>query len=247
MPSHTPLLFLLLSMLSRSGALSFAIHSPASHAVRHAAVRLLDEQKADEKPNESLPPPPPASYDLKQVSDKQRAGGGAGFNVGLVDPIASATGFVSRRFGLAGGLAIVALLAATEGREIVGALLDKGPVQGDGKLVTTQSGLQYADLLIGSGDVPIPGAIIGLDAVVSIGGKVLYDTKTDKRLAFKYGQRPFQSVICEGVEEGLKGMRPGGKRKLLVPKALAPKGVDLPDGVTLEYEIELLEVLPNYF
>jgi len=113
--------------------------------------------------------------------------------------------------------------------------------------VTTQSGLQYADLLIGSGDVPIPGAIIGLDAVVSIGGKVLYDTKTDKRLAFKYGQRPFQSVICEGVEEGLKGMRPGGKRKLLVPKALAPKGVDLPDGVTLEYEIELLEVLPNYF
>ena len=44
-----------------------------------------------------------------------------------------------------------------------------------------------------------------------------------------------------------QGMRPGGKRKLLVPKALAPKGVDLPDGVTLEYEIELLEVLPNYF
>ena len=33
----------------------------------------------------------------------------------------------------------------------------------------------------------------------------------------------------------------------LVPKALAPKGVDVPDGVKLQYEIELLEVLPGYF
>jgi FKBP-type peptidyl-prolyl cis-trans isomerase len=42
-------------------------------------------------------------------------------------------------------------------------------------------------------------------------------------------------------------MRPGGKRTLLVPKALAPKGVALPDGVPLEYQIELLEVLQGYF
>jgi len=42
-------------------------------------------------------------------------------------------------------------------------------------------------------------------------------------------------------------MRPGGKRTLLVPKDLAPKGVALPDGVLLQYEIELLEVLPGYF
>ena len=44
-----------------------------------------------------------------------------------------------------------------------------------------------------------------------------------------------------------QGMRPGGKRTLLVPKELAPKGVSLPDGVMLQYEIELLEVLPGYF
>ena len=57
----------------------------------------------------------------------------------------------------------------------------------------------------------------------------------------------FQNVVCEGVEEGLKGMRAGAKRVLLVPAALAPKGVDVPDGVKLKYEIELLEVLPGYF
>jgi hypothetical protein len=38
---------------------------------------------------------------------------------------------------------------------------------------------------------------------------VLYDTKADKKLAFKMGQRPFQSVVCEGVEEGLKVYRGG--------------------------------------
>eukprot|EP00962_Isochrysis_galbana_P044533 scaffold17314_cov94-Isochrysis_galbana.AAC.1 len=228
----------------------------AAHAVSmrpSRAGRLTLEEKDSAPP---APPgvPPRSSYNLKQVADKQGAGGGAGFNVGLVDPIASATGFVSRRFGLAGGLAVVGLLAATEGREIVAALLDKGPAPGDGKLVTTPSGLQYVELLIGSGDTPLPGTIVGVDTVrvhpsgippsppqrysirrvgansvdahsfgllgpvlichprysppppqvVSIGGKVLYDTKADKKLAFKMGQRPFQSVVCEGVEEGLK-------------------------------------------
>ena len=42
-------------------------------------------------------------------------------------------------------------------------------------------------------------------------------------------------------------MRPGAKRKLYVPAALAPAGVQVPEGVKLEYEIELLEVLPGYF
>ena len=68
-----------------------------------------------------------------------------------------------------------------------------------------------------------------------------------KPVAFKYGQRPFQNVICEGVEEGLRGMRPGAKRKLLVPANLAMKGVNVPEGAKLSYQIELLEVLPGYF
>jgi hypothetical protein len=144
--------------------LAGGVHSPAcAVSLRPSrAGRLTLEEKESAPPPA---PPPPSAYNLKQVSDKQGAGGGAGFNVGLVDPIASATGFVSRRFGLAGGLALVGLLAATEGREIVAALLDKGPAPGDGKLVTTPSGLQYIELLIGSGDTPLPGTIVGVDTV----------------------------------------------------------------------------------
>ena len=66
-------------------------------------------------------------------------------------------------------------------------------------------------------------------------------------MAFKLGQRPFQNVLCEGVEQGIKGMRTGGKRRLLVPKSLAPPGGDVPDGVALVYDVEVKEVLPGYF
>jgi len=184
-------------------------------------------------------------YNLK-ADRKEEAQKGAGFN--QFDPVLSATTFVSRRFGLAGGLGLVALLAATEGNEIVKSITDTGPSAGSGELITTASGLQYIDILVAArGDTPLPGSVIGFNAKVSIGGNVLYDTAGGKPVAFKFGQRPFQNVVCEGVEEGIKGMKPGSKRKLLVPAALAPKGVDVPDGVKLEYEIELLEVLPGYF
>lgn len=32
-----------------------------------------------------------------------------------------------------------------------------------------------------------------------------------------------------------------------MPAALAPKGLELPPGVSLEYAVELTEVLPGYF
>jgi len=42
-------------------------------------------------------------------------------------------------------------------------------------------------------------------------------------------------------------MKAGGKRRLIVPAALAPPGVTLPPGEALIYEIELTEVLAGYF
>lgn len=148
---------------------------------------------------------------------------------------------------------------------------------GIGEIITTSSGLKYQDVFIGqTGDTPRPGTVVGFKAKVSIADKVLFDTANEKPVAFKVsdcaiapyvpshkalnrlltfgrvptlqvGQRPFQNILCDGVEEGLKGMRVGSKRKLFVPAELAPKGVQLPPGVPLIYEIEVTEVLPGYF
>ena len=98
-----------------------------------------------------------------------------------------------------------------------------------------------------SGDTPNMGSVIGLKIKVSIGDKVLFDTANDKPVAFRYGKRPFENVLCEGVEEGIKGMKVGGVRELQLPANLAPKGIQLPDGVPLTYSVELTEVLPGYF
>ena len=199
----------------------------------------LDASSADES---AAAPSTSNRFDLSKTQDKS----GAGFN--QFDPVLSLSGFVSRRFGLAGGLAVVALLAATEGNEILKSLNDSGPAAGSGETVTTASGLQYVDVLIGTrGDTPLPGTVVGFNAVVTIGDKVLFDTRQDKPIAFKYGGRPFQTIVCEGVEEGLKGMKVGSKRILTVPASLAPKGLELPAGVPLQYEIEVTEVLPGYF
>ena len=165
------------------------------------------------------------------------------------DPVLTATQFVSRRFGLAGGLAIVGLLAATEGREIVASLLAEDPKPGTGEIITTASGLSYEDILIGPsrGEEPGPGKIVGFNVKVLIGDKILFDSSNDKPVAFKFGQRPFQNVICEGLEEGLIGMHIGGRRRLVVPPELAPPGVKLPEGAALTYDLTLTEVLNNYF
>ena len=64
--------------------------------------------------------------------------------------------------------------------------------------------------------------------------------------AFKFGQRPFQNVVCEGLEEGVRGMKVGGKRRLVVNQELAPPGVKLPPGVPIIYTVELTEVLNSY-
>lgn len=220
-----------------------------AHRVQYSP--LMQEGAAPEGEQPETPvaaaPSPPAKFDLKGTA-KEESKKGAGFN--QFDPVLSATTFVSRRFGLAGGLALVALLAATEGNEIVKSLTDTGPTAGSGELITTPSGLQYVDILVAArGDTPLPGSVIGFNAKVTIGGNTLFDTtagKDAKPVAFKYGQRPFQNVVCEGVEEGLKGMKPGAKRKLLIPASLAPKGVDVSSVLRLHFRPTISHAPPAW-
>jgi hypothetical protein len=219
----------------------------AHHHTHNTVLRAVepeDEFDADETDPEKKPNISDGRYDVTKLVGS--AEDGAGFN--QFDPVLKATGFLSRRFGIIGGLAIFAALAAVEGGEILKSFGDATPTTGSGEAYTTASGLKITELLVGkAGSTPLPGYIIGLRTVVSIGDKVIYDTGDEKPVAFKLGQRPFQNVICEGVEEGIMGMKVGGKRILDVPKGLAPPGVALPPGVPLTYEVELTEVLSGYF
>ena len=111
-------------------------------------------------------------------------------------------------------------------------------------MVTTESGLQYLDLVVGTGAAASPGAT----AVVHYTGWLEDGTKFDSSL--DRGD-PFQFVIGEGMviqgwDEGVASMKVGGKRELTIPSNLAYgdsgyAGV-IPPGATLIFEIELLEL-----
>jgi len=215
-------------------------------AIPMAAVD--DDTDNDDTTTTTKPEETSAKYDVSKLVGGQEGDDSSGFN--QFDPVLSTTQFLSRRFGIVGGLAVFVGLAFVEGREIVKGFGDVTPLEGAGEwLAPTPSGLRIKELTIGkAGSVPLPGYIIGLRAKVNIGERTIYETAAgEKPVAFKLGQRPFQNVICEGVEEGIQGMKVGGKRILDVPSNLAPPGVELPPGVPLTYEIELTEVLSGYF
>ena len=142
-----------------------AFHAPLVRPPTSSLLRMeappppATDDAAEEAPTPAAPAPP-KKFDLKEATEAQRQDG-AGFN--QFDPVLLVSRFVSRRFGLAGGFAFVALLAATEGNEILKSVLDTGPQPGSGETITTASGLKYVDVLVSSsGDAPRPGAIIGL-------------------------------------------------------------------------------------
>jgi len=111
-------------------------------------------------------------------------------------------------------------------------------------MITTGSGLKYEDLTIGNGLEAIPGKSV----TVHYTGTLLDGTKFDSSLD---RNQPFTFIlgagnVIAGWDEGVAGMKVGGKRKLVIPPELAygQEGIPgvIPSNSTLLFDVELLEV-----
>ena len=108
--------------------------------------------------------------------------------------------------------------------------------------ITTESGLQYDDLLVGEGEAARAGAT----AIVHYTGWLLDGTKFDSSLDRGV---PFEFTIgrgqvIKGWDEGVASMNVGGKRELVIPAELGygdqGAGNVIPPGATLKFEVELM-------
>jgi hypothetical protein len=194
--------------------------------------------------------------DAMAMGKGKRAGG----QVNLFDPAASASRFITRRFGFGGALVFIGLLASVEGGEIVKAVLeDVTEKTGTGEEVVTESGLKYVDLKIGGGKSATKGDFVGIQLKLSDANdpsKVFVDTtaKGGRKIAFVYQRRPLLSPVFPGLEEAVSGMKRGGTRRFTAPpelgygseKVMLPDGTVVPGGTTLAVEVSLEEVSAMY-
>ncbi len=171
---------------------------------------------------------------------------------------------LTRRFGLAGGLAWVGVLAFGVVSEQVKTRIEVASERAntvevtDAKEVSTASGLSYRDLKAGGGQAPQKGYLVVVQYKASFsGGETYEDTRKVSKggQAFIFGSRPLPPGLPVGFEEALSTMKTGGKRVAEVPPSLGfgSEGafvksklrrdtVEIPANTALTYEIELTRV-----
>jgi FKBP-type peptidyl-prolyl cis-trans isomerase len=112
------------------------------------------------------------------------------------------------------------------------------------KLHKLASGVVYEDLVVGNGTMADPGLTVSMQYT----GWLTNGTKFDS--SFDHG-RPYTFVLGTGAviagwDQGIKGMRLGGKRKLTIPPDMgygaAGSGTRIPPNSTLIFEVELVGV-----
>ncbi|MEY4021774.1 MAG: hypothetical protein RI960_786 [Pseudomonadota bacterium] len=114
---------------------------------------------------------------------------------------------------------------------------------------TTASGLQYDDLTLVSGAEAVEGDYVSvhysgwLQNPDGTEGE-LFDSSVERNEPFEF---PLGAGhVIKGWDEGVQGMKVGGKRRLIIPSSLGygsrGAGGVIPPDATLIFDVELLSV-----
>lgn len=121
-----------------------------------------------------------------------------------------------------------------------------GPSKVDEKeFKSLDGGLKYAVLKSGTGAEAKPGSPVSVHYTgwLKDGGKK-FDSSLDRGEPFEFTLG--QGAVIKGWDEGVKGMKVGEKRQLVIPAELGYGATgsppDIPPGATLVFDVELLKV-----
>jgi FKBP-type peptidyl-prolyl cis-trans isomerase len=115
----------------------------------------------------------------------------------------------------------------------------------DVKIIKTDSGLQYQDLKVGKGDTAKKGDTVEVHYTgwLAKDGKK-FDSSVDRKRTFKFALGA--GKVIKGWDEGVAGMKVGGKRKLIIPAKLAYGEREIEDVIPansdLVFDVELISV-----
>src|SRR5882724_10834851 len=119
-----------------------------------------------------------------------------------------------------------------------------GPAKTTGKPTTTASGLKYWDLKKGTGAVAKPGSVVKVHYTGWLTDGKKFDSSVDRNEPFEF--KLGAGMVIRGWDEGVAGMKVGGKRQLQIPPDLGygahGAGAAIPPNATLVFDVELLGV-----
>ena len=109
---------------------------------------------------------------------------------------------------------------------------------------TTPTGLTIEDVVVGDGAAAAAGQQVKVHYTGWLTNGTKFDSSKDRNDPFVF---PLGAgSVIKGWDEGVQGMKVGGKRKLTIPPALGygarGAGGVIPPNATLVFEVELLGV-----
>ena len=120
--------------------------------------------------------------------------------------------------------------------------MKEGSMSSAAEEVTTESGLKYTDLKVGTGREAQPGDTASVHYTGWLMDGKKFDSSVDRNEPFSF--RVGAGQVIRGWDEGVAGMKIGGKRLLIIPPALGygarGAGGAIPPNATLKFEVELL-------
>lgn len=109
---------------------------------------------------------------------------------------------------------------------------------------TTPSGLKYTDQVVGTGTTAVTGKTVSVHYTGWLTNGQKFDSSVDRGQPFSFPLGAGR--VIKGWDEGVQGMKVGGKRKLTIPSELGygtrGAGGVIPPNATLIFDVELLGV-----
>ena len=117
------------------------------------------------------------------------------------------------------------------------------PTKVEGKSKSTPSGVEYWDIVVGTGATAVSGKTVGVHYTGWLTNGKKFDSSVDrgKPIAFPLGA----GRVIKGWDEGILGMKVGGKRQLRIPPQLgygsSGQGAIPPNSILI-FDVQLLAV-----